>query len=72
MVGPGLGLQLTLFLAWRRAGTDETSRAMMKRLAFACRYGHAGEWVLTVPTWFLQDFVDAVGVIVEEENPPRK
>ncbi len=72
MVGPGLGMQLTLHLAWRRAGTDETLRSQMKRLAYACRYGHAGAWVLTAPSWFVQDFVEAVGTIVEEENRPKK
>lgn len=44
----------------------------MKRLAYAGRYGRAGEWMLTVPSWFLQDYVEAVGEIVEEENRPRK
>ena len=65
-------MHLTLILAWRRAGTEETLRAQMKRLAYASRYGHAGDWMLRVPSWFLQDFVEAVGGIVEEENRPKK
>lgn len=44
----------------------------MKRLAYACRYGHAAAFALEVDASFLQDFVEAVAEIVEEENRPRK
>ncbi len=58
-------------LAWQEAGTEATYKARVKRLAFASRYGRAGEWMFYVGTDFLQDFCEAVGEIVEEENRPR-
>ncbi len=58
-------------MCWEQEGTDHTYRVLLKRLAFAARYGKAGSWMLEVPGDFLQDYVDAVGELVEEENRPR-
>ena len=65
-------MPLALYLAWRIAGVDETYRQTVKRLAFAGRYGHAGEWMFHVGVDFLEDFTNALAEIVEEENRPRK
>ena len=71
-LGPGASLPIALGLAWRRAGTEETYKRYVKRLAFASRYGHAGEWMFRVSSDFLQDFVEAVAEIVSEENRSQK
>lgn len=57
---------------WNRDGLEPTYKAHVKRLAYASRYGHAGEWMFHVSTDFLQDFNGALSEIVEEENGPRK
>jgi hypothetical protein len=67
-----LGFHLALCLAWRLAGTEDTYKAHVKRFAYATRYGHAGAWLLDMPSYFVQDFVEATGEIVEEENRPKK
>ena len=59
-------------LAWRIEGAlEDTYDAQVKRLAYASRYGRAGEWMFHVPSDFLQDFVDQVAEIVEEETRPK-
>jgi hypothetical protein len=72
-LGVGLGLLLGLMMIWREPGTAEESyRQHIKRLAYACRYGHAAPFVFGVDSGFLQDFCNALGEIVEEENRPTR
>lgn len=56
-------------MAWRKVGTQQGIEKIMKRLAYATRYGGA---TLTEATdldqQFLQDFLEAVSDIVREEN----
>lgn len=70
-MGPGAALVIALQTVWRIAGTEETYKQTVKRLAFATRYGHAGEWVFHEGVDFLQDYCEALAEIVEEENRPR-
>lgn len=56
-------------IAWRKLGTEQGTEQIMKRIAYATRYGGA---TLTeachVDQQFLQDFLIAVSDIVREEN----
>lgn len=59
---------MAIALSWRLAGTEDTYRNVVKKLAFVGRYAHAGEWMFNVDGEFLQDFIEATVEIVEEEN----
>lgn len=72
-IGPYASIALALYLAWRQPGAiEDTRRAHMRRLAYATRYGHAGDWVWFAPSDLLQEYVEALAEIVEEENRPRE
>ena len=56
--------------AWQGlGGTEAGIKQVMKRVAYACRYGNASMVdALTIDQMVLQDFIDAVSDIVREEN----
>ena len=73
-LGPVLGLVLGIALAWADEAENDpgnTYRLLMRRIAYACRYGHAAAFVWEMDRWMLADFCEAIGGIVEEENAPR-
>lgn len=57
--------------AWARAGTEKTYRLLMRRHAYASRYGHAGAWLWDADSELVGDFCEALDEIVREENRGR-
>jgi len=56
-------------MAYRKIGVQACIAAIMKRVAYATRYGGASLFeAATVDQHFLQDFVEATSEIVREEN----
>lgn len=60
-----------LHLAWRRMGVEPTRARQFKVLAYASRYGRAGEWMLRADSRWLDEFCAQVDELVREENAPR-
>lgn len=56
-------------MAWRGIDRQLAVSHVMKRLAYACRYGNTTlTEVVHLDQMFLQDFLEAVSEIVEQEN----
>jgi len=50
---------------------ESARKRQFKVLAYASRYGRAGEWMLRADFAFLNEFCEAVDELVQEENAPR-
>jgi hypothetical protein len=50
---------------------EATRKRQFKMLAYASRYGRAGEWMLRADSDWLRQFCEAIDELVTEENAPR-
>lgn len=66
---PSVAFWAAYAVAWQKQGTEDGLRLVWKRVAYATRYGRVGlSEALGLGQDHLQEYIEALGDIVGEEN----